>query len=160
MAWVEMTVREINTWVFLEKDINRTVNMRKLLIKIWVVQKFFSQSGSTTFSRITLYFAILFLAQPQISGSESLFQQTNSLIPTGSGSSWLTVRRYLQPEIPGSTTSPNFSGLQIMTSFSNDCKIFTSVRSGACFIKLITAVIFSFRNKVECLSLASLSSLV
>ncbi len=32
--------------------------------------------------------------------------------------------------------------------------------SGACIIKLITAVIYSLRNKLECLSLASLSSLV
>ncbi len=31
---------------------------------------------------------------------------------------------------------------------------------GACIIKLITAVIYSFRNKLKCLSLASLSSLV
>jgi hypothetical protein len=30
----------------------------------------------------------------------------------------------------------------------------------ACIIKLITAVIYGFRNKLECLSLASLSSLV
>jgi len=30
----------------------------------------------------------------------------------------------------------------------------------ACSIKLITAVIYSFRNRLECLSLASLSSLV
>ncbi len=32
--------------------------------------------------------------------------------------------------------------------------------SRACIIKLITAVIYGFRNKQECLSLASLSSLV
>ncbi len=31
---------------------------------------------------------------------------------------------------------------------------------GACIIKLITAVIYGFRNKLECLSLASLPSLV
>jgi hypothetical protein len=31
---------------------------------------------------------------------------------------------------------------------------------GACIIKLITAVIYSFRYKLECLPLASLSSLV
>ena len=31
---------------------------------------------------------------------------------------------------------------------------------GACIIKLITAVIYGFRNKLECLSVASLSSLV
>ncbi len=30
---------------------------------------------------------------------------------------------------------------------------------GACIIKLITAVIYGFRNKLECLSLASISSL-
>jgi hypothetical protein len=33
-------------------------------------------------------------------------------------------------------------------------------RPGACIIKLITAVIYGLRNKPECLSLASLSSLV
>jgi hypothetical protein len=32
--------------------------------------------------------------------------------------------------------------------------------TGACIKKLITAVIYGFRNKLECLSLASLSSLV
>jgi hypothetical protein len=32
--------------------------------------------------------------------------------------------------------------------------------NGACIIKVITAVICGFRNKLECLSLASLSSLV
>jgi hypothetical protein len=32
-------------------------------------------------------------------------------------------------------------------------------RPGACIIKLITAVIYSFHNKLECLSLASLSSI-
>jgi hypothetical protein len=37
---------------------------------------------------------------------------------------------------------------------------FTPAQLGACIIKLITAVIYSFRNKLECLSLASLSSLV
>ena len=31
--------------------------------------------------------------------------------------------------------------------------------TGACIIKLITAVIYDFRNKLECLSLASISSL-
>jgi hypothetical protein len=31
---------------------------------------------------------------------------------------------------------------------------------GACFIKLITAVIYGFHNKLECLSLTSVSSLV
>ncbi len=31
---------------------------------------------------------------------------------------------------------------------------------GACIIKLITAVIYGFRNRLECLSLASLSSVV
>ncbi len=31
---------------------------------------------------------------------------------------------------------------------------------GACITKLIMAIIYSFRNKLECLSLASLSSLV
>jgi hypothetical protein len=31
---------------------------------------------------------------------------------------------------------------------------------GACIMKLITAVIYGFRNKLKCLSLASLSSLV
>jgi hypothetical protein len=31
---------------------------------------------------------------------------------------------------------------------------------GACIIKLITAMIYSFRNKLECFSLASLSSIV
>jgi hypothetical protein len=35
-----------------------------------------------------------------------------------------------------------------------------TVSFGACIIKLITAVIYGFRNKLECLSLASLSSLV
>jgi hypothetical protein len=34
------------------------------------------------------------------------------------------------------------------------------LRSRVCIIKLITAVIYGFRNKLECLSLASLSSLV
>jgi hypothetical protein len=34
------------------------------------------------------------------------------------------------------------------------------ISPGACIIKLITAVIYSFRNKLECLYLASLSSLV
>ncbi len=33
-------------------------------------------------------------------------------------------------------------------------------RPGACIIKLITDIIYSFCNKLECLSLASLSSLV
>jgi hypothetical protein len=33
-------------------------------------------------------------------------------------------------------------------------------RPGAYIIKLITAVIYGFRNKLECLSLAKLSSLV
>jgi len=32
-----------------------------------------------------------------------------------------------------------------------------SVTSGACIIKLITAVIYGFRNKLECLPLASIS---
>jgi hypothetical protein len=32
--------------------------------------------------------------------------------------------------------------------------------TGACIIKLITDVIYGFHNKLECLSLASLSSLV
>jgi hypothetical protein len=31
---------------------------------------------------------------------------------------------------------------------------------GACIIKRITAVIYGFRNKLECLSLASLSCIV
>ncbi len=31
---------------------------------------------------------------------------------------------------------------------------------GACIIKLITLVIYNFRNELECMSLASLSSLV
>ncbi len=34
------------------------------------------------------------------------------------------------------------------------------INSGACIIKLITAVIYVICNKLECLSLASLSSLV
>ena len=34
------------------------------------------------------------------------------------------------------------------------------VIAGACTIKLFTAVIYDFRNKLECLSLARLSSLV
>ena len=33
-------------------------------------------------------------------------------------------------------------------------------RPGACIIKFITAVIYGFHNQTECLSLASLSSLV
>ncbi len=38
-------------------------------------------------------------------------------------------------------------------------KIYSYVEtSGACIIKLITAVIYGFRDKLECLSLASLSS--
>ncbi len=36
----------------------------------------------------------------------------------------------------------------------------SSLTLGARIIKLIMAVIYSFRNKLECLSLASLSSLV
>ncbi len=31
---------------------------------------------------------------------------------------------------------------------------------GACIIKLNTAIIYSFRNKLECLSLTTLSSLI
>ncbi len=36
----------------------------------------------------------------------------------------------------------------------------TPSSSGACIIKLITTVIYGFHNKLECLSLASLFSLV
>ncbi len=36
------------------------------------------------------------------------------------------------------------------------CRICESNRSGACIIKLITAVIYGFRNKLECLFMASL----
>jgi len=39
-------------------------------------------------------------------------------------------------------------------------KCFIVQAPGACIIKLITAVIYSFRNKLECMSLASLPSLV
>ncbi len=38
--------------------------------------------------------------------------------------------------------------------------MFNSVGPGACIIKLITAVIYGFRNKLEGSSLASVSSLV
>jgi hypothetical protein len=40
MAWFKLTIGKINTWIFLETQINRTINIRKLPIKIWVVQKF------------------------------------------------------------------------------------------------------------------------
>ncbi len=39
-------------------------------------------------------------------------------------------------------------------------KSFIGLAQGACIIKLITDVIYSFHNKLECLSLAILSSLV
>ncbi len=39
-------------------------------------------------------------------------------------------------------------------------EVFAGFYSGACIVKLITAEIYSFRSKLECLSLASLSSLV
>jgi hypothetical protein len=49
----------------------------------------------------------------------------------------------------------------------NDTAIITAVKSfivlawlGVCTVKLFTAVIYDFRNKLECLSLATLSSLV
>ncbi len=38
--------------------------------------------------------------------------------------------------------------------------VITNTTPGACIIKLITAVIYGFRNKLECLSLESLSSLM
>ncbi len=38
--------------------------------------------------------------------------------------------------------------------------MFYGTGPGACIIKRITAVIYGFRNKLECLSLASISSLV
>jgi hypothetical protein len=38
-------------------------------------------------------------------------------------------------------------------------KSFITLGPGACIIKLITAVLYDFCNKLECLSLASLSSL-
>jgi len=41
---------------------------------------------------------------------------------------------------------------------AKDIKVY--LYPGACIIQLIMALIFSFRNKLECLSLASLSCLV
>ncbi len=38
--------------------------------------------------------------------------------------------------------------------------IISIFRLGVCIIKIITAVIYGFRHKLECLSLARLSSLV
>jgi hypothetical protein len=40
MACVDLTIGRVNTCVFLETINNRTINVRKLSIKIWVVQKF------------------------------------------------------------------------------------------------------------------------
>ncbi len=37
---------------------------------------------------------------------------------------------------------------------------FITLISGACIINLITAVVYGFRNKLQCLSLARFSSLV
>jgi len=39
-------------------------------------------------------------------------------------------------------------------------KSFIGLKPGACILKLIAAVIYGFRNKLESLSLASLSSLI
>jgi hypothetical protein len=51
VAWVDTTVGvEINTWVFLERDINRT---NKLSIEIWRFGWLFNYLGSGSFSRIT-----------------------------------------------------------------------------------------------------------
>ncbi len=47
----------------------------------------------------------------------------------------------------------------LATVISYTCKWLMILASVACIIKLITAVINSFRSKLECLSLASLSSL-
>jgi hypothetical protein len=60
MAGVDLTVGKINTVVFLGTKINRTINIRKLSIKIWVIQEFLV-SGSLTFAHITLDFAIIFV---------------------------------------------------------------------------------------------------
>ncbi len=47
-----------------------------------------------------------------------------------------------------------------LTTSSNAKRNTYRSHPGACIIKRITAVIYGFRNKLECLSLASLSSLI
>jgi hypothetical protein len=64
------------------------------------------------------------------------------------------------------TLSPGAKSIKIFLSNELNNVQITAVKSfitlnpGACIIKLIMAVIYGFRNKLECLSLASLSSLI
>jgi hypothetical protein len=52
----------------------------------------------------------------------------------------------------------HFSSLRKFVNYGQ--KSLIAIAPGACIIKIITTVIYGLRNELECLSLASLSSLV